>query len=258
MAFIDDLALVELLIGLVAVLMAYVGVLAFWAIRTNNAAWLRSTLRSSAIPIGGIGGVTLALAMWTEIAWPYGLTFLGGYNIFFGDVMVLFGLVAVAFAAAAYLGHHLHVVGLLALVAGIATAFYGWIGYTASPAFTKEPFDTMLMYGAFGMAAVAAFPATIITDYYLHAVESGRSLWQRTVSATRFRGPLGTRAAQPMSKVASEVGGGSTVVGFRVPAALQLVMLAFPVLMTCAAVAAFWYFGSTLPGHLGNGPGKAP
>ncbi len=262
MPFVDDLALVEVLIGLVAVLLAYTGVLAFWAIRTNRPQWLRTTLKSSAIPIGGVGAVTLALAMWIEMTWPFPIAYMGGYNIFFGDVMVLFGLVTIAYAFAAYLGHHLHLVGVLALVAGVVTAFYGWVGYTATPAFTTEPFDTFLLYGAFGLAGVLALPATILTDYYLSAVAAGRSVWQSVVTPEprRVAKGMGTRAAQPVSDLGT--GKGSDTKGletrYRVHWALQIVMLAFPVIMTAAAVAAFWYFGTTLPGHLGAGPAKAP
>ncbi len=260
MAFVDDLALVEVLIGLVAVLLAYTGVLAFWAIRTNRPQWLRTTLKSSAIPIGGVGAVTMALALWTEMTWPFPIAYMGGYNIFFGDVMLLFGLVAVCFALAAYLGHHLHLVGLLALVVGIVTAFYGWTGYTANPAFTKDPYTTFLMYGAFGLAAVSAFPATIVTDYFLSASSAGRSIWT-SLTGSGLRTPMGSRAAQPMSKLDTEgtdEDGSRSERGYRVHWALQLVMLAFPLLMALAAYAAFAYFATTLPGHLGAGAAKAP
>jgi uncharacterized membrane protein len=263
MAFMDDLALVEVLIGMAAVLFAYVGVLSWWAIRTNNPSFLRKTLKSSAIPMGGVGITTMLLAMWIEVAWPFttvvnGTNVLGGYNIFFGDVMVFFGIVTIAYAVAAYVGNYLHVVGLLALVAGAATAFYGWTGLTAHPAFTKDPYDTWLMYGAFGASAVAAFPATIIMDYFLNASETGKSIWQRVVSVTTpSRVSLGTRAAQNLSAVESTPSSGG-VTKYRVHWALQLVLLAFPALMICASVAAFWYFGTTLPGHLGNGAAGAP
>lgn len=267
MGFMDDLALVEVLIGFVAVLLAYVGVLSWWAIRTNNPKFLKETLRSSAIPVGGVGITTMILALWTEMTWPYTLTIagtnvIGGYNIFFGDAMVLFGLVAICYAVVAYFGRNLHVVGLLSLVAGFVLAFYGWTGYTANPAFTKDPYDTFLMYGAFAAAGLAAFPATVITDYYLNAVAASKSIWQSAVSyASPRRIGTAARAAQPVSTLeegAKDVEVSATETRFRVHWALQIVMLAFPVLMTCAAIAAFWYFAITLPGHLGNGAAGAP
>jgi len=261
MGFMDDLALVEVLIGMAAVIFAYVGVLSWWYIRTNNPAALRKTLKGSAIPMGAVGVTTMLLALWTEMTWPYtlvinGTNVLGGYNIFFGDVMVFFGLVTIAYAVAAYLGNYMHVVGLLALVAGAATAFYGWTGLTANPAFTKDPYDTWLMYGAFAASGVAAFPTTIIMDYFLNAADTGKQIWHRMVSATSpSRAHLGTRAAQNLSAVEGTSLG---VNKYRLHWALQIVLLVFPALMTCAAIAAFWYFGVTLPGHLGNGAAGAP
>ena len=43
---------------------------------------------------------------------------------------------------------------------------------------------------------------------------------------------------------------------FRVPTFVHLLMLAVPVFMALAALAAFWFFGTTLPGHLT--PGMTP
>jgi len=266
MGFLDNLALVEVLIGFVAILLSYVGLLSWWYIRSNNAKQLKATLKASSIPIGMTGAVALAVGLWTEFTWPYNVTIagtnvLGGYNIYFGDVLTLFGMVAVAYAAAAYMGHHMHMVGLLAAVSGIVVAFYGWTGtYTASPAFTKDPFDTFLMYGAFGLAAFCAFPATIVMDYYLAAVEAGRSIWQTTLSPVRtgFRAINAVRGTSSLAGVPDNVGAEGGELHYRAPIIVQTLMLAFPVLWALAAIAAFWYFDVTLPGHLGGGAGAAP
>jgi len=267
MTFVDDLALVEVLIGLVAVLFCYVGVWCWYAIRTNDLKLLKDTLKSSAVPVGGVGAFTLLLAAWGEMTWPFAVTVAGsnvlaGYNIFFLDVLSLFGIVCVAYAISAYFGRQLHQVGLLALVAGVVTAFYGYVGYNLAPSlqYTKDPWDTFLLYGAFGAAALAAFPAALITDYYLHANATGKTIWQRAVSAMSIRTPMGSRAAQPVTgvEVDETTTTETTVKTYRVHWALQVIMLAFPALMVCAAVASFWYFGTTLPGHLGSGAAKAP
>lgn len=277
MTFIDDLALVEVLVGMVAVLFTYLGLLCWWYIRSNNAKQLKDTLRASSIPVGAVGGVTLGLGLWIEVTWPFSVivpiagvptNVLAGYNIFFGDAMMLFGLVAMAFAAAAYLGHHMHLVGLLAAVAGVVLAFYGWCGYTAggsaglgagSKAFTLDPLDTLMLYGSFGLAAAFSFPASIVLDYYLTAVEAGRSIWQTTKVPKR----TGLRAINAVRGSASIAGvpEGTSKEGelhYRAPMVVQLLMLAFPVLWCLAAIAAFWYFGVTLPGHLGGGASAAP
>jgi len=47
-------------------------------------------------------------------------------------------------------------------------------------------------------------------------------------------------------------------VAYRMPAILQVMVLAFPVFMALASFAALYFFGTTLPGHLGSGAANAP
>lgn len=267
MVFLDDLGLIELLVGMVAVLFCYVGLISWWYIRTNNAKQLRSLLKASAVPIGGLGAVILMLAMWIEMTWPFwlviptGTNVLAGYNIYFGDVLVIMGLMSIVYAVTAYVGHHLHVAGVMAIVAGAGVAFYAWTGYTGSKPFTEDPWDTFLLYGAFALAAFSAFPATVLVDYYLAAVDRAASIWQ---TSSPLRAPIlrafGTRATGAIvgAGVPDDSNSEKGALHFRVPYAWQVVMLAFPVLWALAAVAALWYFGVTLPGHLGGGAGAAP
>ena len=263
MAFIDNLALVEVLLLLGAAILAYGGVLCWWAIRTNNPKSLRNVLKGMAVPLGAVGLVTTILALWGEMVWPF-TTGMQGYNIFFFDVLILFGIVLLSYSASAYFGARMQYVGLLALVAGGVTMFYGWTGYTAHPAFTKDPFDTLLLYLGFGAAGVFAFPATVIMDYYLGAVDS---LHAPFGSASRagdsFRRKLGVRGAQPIIPVpaTSQPETASTETHgtvYHVPIWVQTILLLFPVFMALAGIAALWYFGVTLPGHLGAGAGAAP
>lgn len=260
MTFIDNLALVQVLLLLGAAILAYGGVLSWWAIRTNRPKTLRSVLRGVAVPVGALGAVTTVLALWGEMTWPFPAS-MAGYNILFFDTLLLFGLVLLAYAVSAYLGARLQYVGLFALVAGSVTAFYGWIGYTATPAFTKEPFDTLLLYLGFGAAGVFSFPATLIVDYYLSASEALRAPFTTTrrVVALGLR-RLGSRGAQPVVPGSVVAGSSETapVPEYRFPIWTQSVLLLFPVFMALAGIAALWYFGVTLPGHLGGGAGAAP
>lgn len=262
--FLDNLALVQVLLLLAATIFAYGGVRAYFAIRSNDPKGLRSVLRGTAIPLGGIGIVTLALALWGEMTWPF-LTSdgLGGYNIFFFDVLVLFGIVLLSYAVSASLSVRLQYVGLLALVAGGVTAFYGWTGYSANPAFTEDPFDTLLLYLGFGAAGIFAFPATVLVDYYLGATEVLRRPFTSAKRVGTFGlRHFGSRAVQPMVPVGREPSAAphetETPLHYHVPIWAQTLLLLFPVFMGLAAIAAFWYFGVTLPGHLGGGPGAAP
>jgi uncharacterized membrane protein len=263
--FIDDLALVQVLLLIGATIFAYGGVMAYLAIRRNDPSGLRSVLRGMAVPLGAVGGITLALSIWGEMTWPFlASDGLAGYNIFFFDVLMLFAIVLVAFAATVYLSARLQYVGVLALVAGGVTAFYAWTGYTASPAYTKDPFDTLLLYAGFAAAGIVALPATIVVDYFLEASAAHRAPFTSVRRIAIPRPQLrGTRAVQPV--LAHAPAGASepfdeidTIPSYHVPYWVQIAVLLFPVFMALAAVAAFWYFGVTLPGHLGAGAGAAP
>ncbi len=266
MTFIDDLALVEVLLAFVAALFAYSGVLIWWAIRKDDPAGVRRVLKGAAVPLGALGGAMLFLALWGEMAWPFPAG-MAGYNIFFFDPMLLLGVVLVAYAVSAQFSLRTQYVGLLAFLAGAVTIFYGYTGYTASPAFTKDPFDTLLLYMGFGAAGLFAYPTTVVVDYYLGAQEAGRVAFAslgRTVSLPT-RG-LGTRGAQPIAPgvtgsptpTTTPTSNAAEGAAFRFPYWAQLLVLLFPVFATLAGIAAFWYFGTTLPGHLGAGPSKAP
>jgi hypothetical protein len=188
---------------------------------------------------------------------------MAGYNIFFFDALVLFGIVLLAYAVSAYLSVRLQYVGLLALVVGGVTAFYGWTGYTANPAFTKDPLDTLLLYLGFGAAGVFAFPATVVVDYYLAATDAARAPFSSTKWIGRFGlRHLGSRGVQPVIAGRLERAPTQTEDAsppqYHVPIWAQTLLLLFPVFMGLAAIAALWYFGVTLPGHLGAGPGAAP
>jgi putative membrane protein len=261
MAFIDDLALIEVLLLLAAAVLAYGGVMAWWAIRTNDPKGLRNVLHGMAIPLGGVGLSLTGLALWGEMTWPFpGADNLAGYNIFFFDPMLLFGIVLVSYAAAAYLSLRMQYVGLLALIAGAVTMFYGWTGYTATAAFTKDPLDTLLLYFAFGAAGIFAFPATIVMDYFVRSTDKAEVPWVfsiRPLGAGRSRG-LGVRGVQPIAPSGSPSAEAATETTYHVPIWAQGLLLLFPIFATLAAIAALWYFGVTLPGHLGAGPGAAP
>jgi len=260
--FIDDLALVEVLLLLAAATLAYGGFMSWWAIRTNDQKGLRNVLHGMAIPLAGVGVAITGLALWGEMTWPFlASDGMAGYNIFFFDPLLLFGLVLMAYATSAYLTVRMQYVGLFALIAGAVTIFYGYTGYTASPAFTLDPLDTLLLYVAFGAAGIFAFPATIVMDYYCWASDKMRLPWVSTpvkVSAERAR-PMGVRGAQPIAPAPDTTADvPSTATRFHVPIWAQGLLLLFPVIATLASIAALWYFGITLPGHLGHGPSGAP
>lgn len=258
MAFVDDLALVEVLIAAVAALFAYAGVRVWWATRVNDANDLRSVLRGLAVPAGALGATTFVLAVWGEMTWPFP-SFMAGYNIFFFDPMILLGAVLLAYSVTVALGAKTQYVGMFALIAGAATLFYGWTGYTSSTPFTKDPLDTFLMYGAFAATGIFAFPASIVVDHFLGATDRAALPFAAVQSLGRGTGlRAAQRAAGPVVPGTAPGATPSASSSYHCPSWVQVIVLLLPVFATLAAIAAFWYFGTTLPGHLGSGPGGAP
>lgn len=255
--FIDNLALTEALLLFSAAVLTYMGVSAWWGMRKNEPDRVRSALRGGAIPLGGVGFAGVTLGLWSEMVWPYPSA-MGGYNILFNDITVVFGLVMLSFAAAAYLHLRLQYVGIFAFMAGAVVVLYGWTAYGYH--YTKEPFDFLLLYLGFGVSGMAALPATVVVDYYLDTVSKSPTLWHSPVTVGSRRRALGFRAVQKLG-IATAVANGptegeSTELAYRMPLYLHLVLLAFPVFMALAGFAAWWFLGTTIPGHLT--PGQTP
>lgn len=257
MAFIDILAFEEVLLLAAAVVVGYVGVAAFWAMRHDNATGVRSALKGAAIPVGAVGGVATVLALWGEMVWPYPAPYLSSYNILFNDVYLLFGITLVVLAVALATTSKLQYAGLFALVAGGATIAYGWNGYVLG--MTKDPFETLLLFGAFGLAGILSFPATVITDYYLAHPNGTAFAFSLGTAAARRRPTIqaSTRAAQPIVPMGrSETPDEDTGIHlpFHLPVYISVTLIVFVIAMALAGVAALYFLNSTLPAHLASAP----
>jgi uncharacterized membrane protein len=253
--FIDNLALTETFLLFAAAVLTYTGLSAWYGIYKNNPDYVKNAVRGGAIPVGGVGVAAVILGLWSEMVWPYPSA-MGGYNILFNDMTLIFGVVMVSFAAAAYLHLRLQYVGLLAFMAGSVTILYGWTAYGFQ--YTKEPFDFLLLYLGFGAAGMAALPATVVVDYYLGVVAKSPTAWRTTVTETSARRSLGTRAAARLGFGGSAASTAPAVgdLRYRVPIYLNVLVMAFPLFMALAAIAAWWFLGTTIPGHLT--PGQTP
>lgn len=242
--FVDDLGLIVALILAAAALFTYTALRGFWMIYRNDAKGLRSILKASAAPVGAIGLAGFLLGLYIEVAWPFLLSDgLGNYNIFFGDVLMFFSLVTLAYAVVAYLGLKLEYAGIFALIGGIITAWYGYWGYTtltSSGTFglTKDPLETFLLYLAFAAAGFFAYPASLAVDWYLD--HPGPTFTPFSFS----RRPV-TEAGDTPAPAAG---------AYRVPMSFYLVTVWFPIFVFLAFVAAWFYMGSILPGHLTSAP----
>ncbi len=251
MAFIDFLALQEALLLVAAVLVGYVGIVTFLSIRRSDTASAKGVLKAGAIPLGSVGFIATALALWAETTWPLP----GAYNIFFTDIYLLFGATLLILAVSMAASLKLQFAGLFAFIAGGMTIAYGWSGYHLG--LTKDPLETFLLYGAFGLTGILAFPATLVVDHYTTAPSSTTAPAAAGVAAPRRRPSLlgATRAVQPIvpadSVSASEESGASP---FRLPVYINATVIAFVVMVALAGIAALLYLDSTLPAHLASPP----
>jgi len=245
--FVDDLGLVVALILAAAAVMTYTSIRAFWYILKNDPTRVRASIKGSAIPAGVIGLVSLLIGVFVEYTWPFLQSDgLGSYNIFFGDVTVLFSMVMLVYAFVAYYGLKLEYAGLFAFVSGIITAWYGYWGYTTlvSPGvfgLTKDPLETFLLYGAYAAAGVFALPASLVVDWWLE--HPGRTFPKLSMNMT----PVGE---EPAENMAEETGKGR----YHVPYWVYALTVWFPIFMFLAAIAAWFYIGDILPGHLSSPP----
>ena len=242
--FVDDLGFITALILAAAAVFTYTSVRAFLGILRNDAKGVRAILKASSVPVGMIGTSGLALGLFTQFTWPFLLSDgLGAYDIFFGDVLMLFSMVLIVYAIVAYLGLRLEYAGLFGLVGGVITAWYGYWGYTTLVApgvlgLTKDPLETFLMYLAFAAAGFFAFPATLAVDWYL---EHPGTKW------TPFS--FSIRPAAAPTEAASDSPG-----AWHVPLSFYAVTVWFPIFVFLAFVAAWFYMGAILPGHLTSPP----
>jgi putative membrane protein len=244
MAFVDILGLEIVMIFMGGLLLTYLGVAGFFALRRNDRAGLAAVLKGGAGPVGIVGGISAMLGLWGEMAWPLP----GSYNILFTDVFLLFGAVLVAFAVAAAGGLKLQYVGLFAAGAGIVTAFYAQAGYALG--MTKEPLQMFLLFGSFALAGLLALPATFVVDRFV-GVASPVALPAWNFSGFGRGRPMGARAVQGVAGSAPSEGDGTN---YRVPAYVSWLVLAFPVFMAIATIAAAFFLNSTIPGHLKSAP----
>lgn len=242
--FVDDLGFVVALILAGAAVMTYTAIRAFWHMLRNDPTRVRAAIKASAVPAGFVGAVSLAIGIFIEYTWPFLLSDgLGSYDIFFGDVICLFGMVMLVYCIVGYFGLKLEYAGLFAFVSGVITAWYGYWGYTTLVApgvlgLTKDPLDTFLMYGAFAFAGICALPAALVVDWWLE-----------------HPGNTFPKLSLGMTPVTEEVAPAATPGGrYRVPAWVYALTVWFPIFMFLAALSAWFYIGDILPAHLTSPP----
>lgn len=169
MAFIDDLTTILNLMVLIAATVFYTGFFALWHARKRDYDRAEKHLRGGAVLLGFLGGIMLIISLWGELTWPFGIAGgLAAYNLYFFDPLLLLSLMLVGFATLVWLRLPTHYLGMLGVVAGAGVIYYALrADYVYGLALTKEPTETLLLYLAWGGAAILSYPATMFVDWFV-------------------------------------------------------------------------------------------
>ncbi len=159
--FIDNLALELITLVMASGITVYLTGTVYLEYRKNGPKNVEGVLRHGAVPLGFIGAISLALGLWSQMAWP----FPGGsakFNILFGDPYLIFATILVAMAVSIMLRQRLQYVGFFALLGGLMAIYYGSLLYAQN--LTKSPIGALFMYVVFGIAGLLTYPATLAYD----------------------------------------------------------------------------------------------
>lgn len=160
-AFIDNLALELITLIMGTSIAAYLMGTAYLEYRKNGSRDVEGVLRKGATPLLLIGLISIILALWGEMTWP----FPGGeakFNILFGDPYLIFGLVLTSVTVSLLLRQRLQYAGFFGFLGGIMALYYGLLLY--SQGLTQSPLGSLAMYGSFGIAGIFTWPSTLAYD----------------------------------------------------------------------------------------------
>jgi putative membrane protein len=226
MTFVDTLAFQLFTLAFVSGLLFYSGVVGYVTYLRYGARRTFEHLRAQAVPLGGLGVIIASIGLWGEIVWPLP----DSYNILFFDPYVLLGIVLLGFAISVAFRWCTQYVGLLAMMVGLLSIYYGAEAYNLG--MTKEPLAMFLLYVAMGGTAVFTFPVTLWLDRYVITPLSA------SATPSESAGPDATTISQMTAEV-------------KVLFSLFLLFLLFA---AGSAIAALWIGGGALPQHLTYAP----
>ena len=123
-----------------------------------------------AISIGATGLYLFITGMAISLTWPYGVISGGVYNVLFGGVAALGGLVLLAGSAALFLNRGFQAISYFAVVLGLYLVVdaVSILNYQL----TKEPTLSALLYLAPAAATFLSVPATHIDNKWLRRVSA--------------------------------------------------------------------------------------
>ncbi|MDE1855409.1 MAG: DUF981 family protein [Candidatus Micrarchaeota archaeon] len=167
MTFVDIIALQLFTLAFIAILLFYAGISAYWAYLKRGFREAYRQMRASAVVLAMLGVAVLVIGFWGDLTWPIstivnGANVLGAYDILFYDPYLMLGVVLLGFSTSVLLRLNTRYAGLLALMIGALSIYYGVNAYGLG--LTKEPMVMLLLYVAFGITGIFSFPFTLLID----------------------------------------------------------------------------------------------
>lgn len=240
MPFVDNLGLELMTLPVVSLLLIYMTARAYLQRKSEDFRRVKNVLSEGAAPLLGLGLVIIVLALWGEATW----TLPGSYNILFNDAYLLLGLTITVFSASLLFGKGVTTSGVLGAISGLITIWYGLNGYWLG--LTKEPLALLGIYGLFGLASIAGYPAARILDKWVKAASPEAEVPAR--QGIVQPNPAITRATSQVPSISLGVSGGWLLRN-------QIVVMGiFWVLMIAAGLLSGYVAFSTIPAHLASPP----
>ncbi len=97
------------------------------------------------------------------------------YSYLILNPLMAASIVFMAFALTVWAKQEAHYVGLLALLTGLLTLYYGVAGYQLG--ITSVPVDFGILYASFGMVGILAFPVSLIMDIVPGMTKRHSRMW---------------------------------------------------------------------------------
>lgn len=155
--FVDNLGIELYSLSFVGFLTLYMTVKMYLAYKRGEKN-LENHLRLGIVPMTVLGIFIFIMGLESEFTWPLP----GAYNILFFDPYVMLGVILIAATVSVLLKEKLQNVGFLTLLMGFVLIDYGVQAYSIG--LTKEPLALLGLFVAFGVAAIFAYPVTLIMD----------------------------------------------------------------------------------------------
>ena len=166
-----DIGFLLFLLAFVAVLTLYMTLRVFLEWNSSKQANMYAIMSGGILPLGLIGAYFFIISVYGQIYQPLPAPL---NNLVF-DPLISLSLVLIGFVWSIRANLKMEYVGLLALLLGAITMYYGYLGYTAG--ITQSASQFFFIYLVFGITGILAFPVTLIIDFKPGKVSKHPQIW---------------------------------------------------------------------------------